>query len=193
MKPAGGRFFAEMTKISTEKQMSISMSNDIRAVVPTITYRNTTAMVEWLCDTFGFRRQLIVKGEMGEVKHAELAFGESMIIVDAVEHSPFEKLVVHPDQIGGVETQTCYLIVHDVEAHYAKVKAKNAEIICGIRVENSGGQGYACRDPEGQLWMFGTYDPRQAQASCSRAGSERTGLRRRSTLLPLVVSVLVLV
>src|SRR5262245_26427663 len=182
-----------MNEVGMRSKTFANVSNDVAAVVPTITYRNTTAMVEWLCDTFGFRTQLIVKGENGEVKHAELTFGESMIMVGAVQHSPFEKLVVHPDQIGGVETQTCYLIVADVEAHYAKVKAKNAEIIFGIRVENSGGHGYACRDPEGHLWMFGTYDPRQAQASCSRAGSERTGLRRRSTLLPLVVSVLVLV
>jgi uncharacterized glyoxalase superfamily protein PhnB len=192
MKPAGGRFFAEMTEINIEKQMSISKSNDIRAVVPTITYRNTTAMVEWLCDTFGFRRQLIVKGENGEVKHAELTFGECMIMVEAVQHSPFEKLVVHPDQIGGVETQTCYLIVADVEAYCAKVKAKNAEIIFGVKAENGGGQGYACRDPEGHLWMFGTYDPRQDQTPRIRNGPEQIGFRKGKSLLPLVLSALVL-
>ena len=181
-----------MTELRVEKQVSISMSNHTRAVVPTITYRNTTAMVEWLCDTFDFRRQLIVKGEHGEVKHAELTFGESMIMVGAVQHSPFEKLVVHPDQIGGVETQTCYLIVDDVEAHYAKVKAKNAEIIFGVRVENCGGQGYACRDPEGHLWMFGTYDPRQDQAPRLRGVPIQTGPSRKRSLLPLVLSGLVL-
>jgi uncharacterized glyoxalase superfamily protein PhnB len=182
-----------MTEMSIEKQMSISKSNDIRAVVPTITYRNTTAMVEWLCDTFGFRRQFIVKGENGEVKHAELTFGESMIMVEAVQHSPFEKLVVHPDQIGGVETQTCYLTVADVEAYCAKVKAKNAEIIFGVKVENGGGQGYACRDPEGHLWMFGTYDPRQDQTPRTRNGPEQIGFRKGKSLLPLVLSALVLV
>src|SRR5215467_11320146 len=176
-----------MTEFSVEKQVSISMSNPTRAVVPTITYRNTTAMVEWLCDTFDFRRQLIVKGEHGEVKHAELTFGESMVMVGAVQHSPFERLVVHPDQIGGVETQTCYLIVDDVEAHYAKAKAKNAEIIFGVRGEN-GGQGYACRDPEGHLWMFGTYDPRQDQSPSSRSVPIRIGSSKKKSALPLVLS-----
>jgi len=175
-----------------ERQMSTGMSNDIRAVVPTITYRNTTAMVEWLCDTFGFRRQLVVKGDSGEIKHAELTFGESMIIVGAVQNSPFEKLVVHPDQIGGVETQTCYLIVPNVEAHYAKVKAKNAEIIFEVEVEDCGGQGYACRDPEGHLWMFGTYDPRPDQSLGARGNREQLRSRKGKSLLPLVLSVLLL-
>src|SRR5262245_55618650 len=197
MKPAGRRFFAEITEVSIEKQVSISMSNRTQAIVPTIPYRNTAAMVEWLCDTFDFRKRLIVKDEHGEVKHAELTFGESMIMVGAVEHSPFERLVIHPDQIGGVETQTCYLIVDDVEAHYAKVKAKNAEIIFGVRVENCGGQGYACGDPEGHLWMFGTYDPRQEQPARPRSvpiqiGSSQIGSSKKKSLLPLVLSGLVL-
>src|SRR5262245_26833915 len=127
------------TEVGIETQTSIRMSNDIRAVVPTITYRNTTSMVDWLCDTFGFRRQLVVKGENGEVEHAELTFGESIIMVVSLQHSPFEKLVVHPDQIGGAETQICYLVVADVEAHYTRAKAKNAEIVLGVQVENCGG------------------------------------------------------
>ena len=150
------------TEAGVEEQMSIGISNDIRAVVPTMPYRNTTAMVDWLCDAFGFQKQVIVKGEDEKIKHAELTFGESMIMVVGVQDSPFEKLVVHPDQVGGVETQTCYLIVADVEAHFASAKAKGAEIIFSVRVENHGGRGYACRDPEGHMWMFGTYDPRRA-------------------------------
>jgi uncharacterized glyoxalase superfamily protein PhnB len=137
------------------------MLNDIRAVVPTMPYHNTVAMVEWLCDAFGFQRRFIVKGEDGTIKHAELTFGESMIMVVPVQDTPFEKLIVHPSQLGGVETQTCYLVVNDVDAHYVKAKAKGAEIIFAVRVEDRGGRGYACRDPEGHMWMFGTYDPRR--------------------------------
>jgi uncharacterized glyoxalase superfamily protein PhnB len=137
------------------------MLNDIRAVVPTMPYHNTAAMVEWLCDAFGFQRRFIVKGEDGTIKHAELTFGESMIMVVPVQDTPFEKLIVHPNQLGGVETQTCYLVVADVDAHCIRAKAKGAEIIFGVRVEDRGGRGYACRDPEGHMWMFGTYDPRR--------------------------------
>ena len=170
--------------------MSISISNDIRAVVPTMPYRNTIAMVEWLCDAFGFQKQVIVKGEDEKIKHAELTFGESMIMVVGVQDSPFEKLVVHPDQVGGVETQTCYLVVADVEEHFARAKAKGAEIIFSVRVENHGGRGYACRDPEGHLWMFGTYDPRRSLFP--RRAPDPGTRRRRASLLPLLLSGLTL-
>ncbi|MFZ0847900.1 MAG: VOC family protein [Hyphomicrobiaceae bacterium] len=157
------------TEVGIKRKIFRGTSNDIMAVVPTIIYRDPTAMVEWLCGAFGFRRHLIAKGENGEVKHAELTFGESMINVISVQHSPFEKLVVQPDQIGGAETQTCYLIVADVEAHHARAKANNAEIIFDVNFEK-GGRGYACKDPEGHLWMFGTYNPRQGLAPTSSTG-----------------------
>src|SRR5262249_20955576 len=73
-----------------------------------------------------------------------------------------------------------------------KAKAKNAEIIFGVRVENSGGQGYACRDPEGHLWMFGTYDPRQDQSPRSRSVPSQIGSSKRKSVLPLVLSCLFL-
>ena len=178
------------TEAGVEEQMSIGISNDIRAVVPTMPYRNTTAMVDWLCDALGFQKQVIVKGEDEKIKHAELAFGESMIMVVGVQDSPFEKLVVHPDQVGGVETQTCYLIVADVEAHFARAKAKGAEIIFAVRVENHGGRGYACRDPEGHMWMFGTYDPRRSLFP--KRAPDPGAPRKRASVLPLLFSALTL-
>lgn len=168
------------TEVGIKRKIIHGTANDIMAVVPTIIYRDPTAMVEWLCDTFDFRRHHIVKAENGEVKHAELTFGESMITVISIQHSPFEKLVVHPDQMAGAETQTCYLIVPDVEAHHARAKANNAGIIFDVSFEQ-GGHGYVCKDPEGHLWMFGNYNPRQGLAptpsagpgqSCSGAGPE---------------------
>jgi uncharacterized glyoxalase superfamily protein PhnB len=148
-------------------------------------------MVEWLCDAFGFRKQLIVKGENSEVKHAELAFGESVIMVVPARDTPFEKVVVHPDQIGGVETQACYLVVADVEGHYAKASVKGAKIIFDIRVENHGGRAYACRDPEGHMWIFGTYDPRGSLARRPSDGSNRRRPSRLAALVPLLLSTLV--
>ena len=178
------------TEAGVEEQMSIGISNDIRAVVPTMPYRNTTAMVDWLCDALGFQRQVIVKGEDEKIKHAELTFGESMIMVVGVQDFPFEKLVVHPDQVGGVETQTCYLIVADVEAHFARAKAKGAEIIFAVSVENHGGRGYACRDPEGHMWMFGTYDPRRSLFP--KRAPDPGAPRKRASVLPLLFSALTL-
>src|SRR5215510_14974454 len=94
------------------------------------------------------RRAAMLRGKRGngEIKHAELAFGDSMIIVVPAQDAAFERFLVHPDQIGGVETQTCYLVVPDIDAHRARASAKGAEIIAGVGAKDSGGRTYASRD-----------------------------------------------
>ena len=50
-------------------------------------------------------------------------------------------------------------MVSDADAYYARAKASGAEIILEIQDDDFGGRSYACRDPEGHIWNFGTYDP----------------------------------
>jgi uncharacterized glyoxalase superfamily protein PhnB len=51
------------------------------------------------------------------------------------------------------------VIVADPDAHYAHARAAGAEIVQDIADQDYGGRGYLCRDPEGHLWWFGSYDP----------------------------------
>ena len=49
-------------------------------------------------------------------------------------------------------------------AHYERAKAAGAEIILDLADDRSQGRGYSCRDPEGHIWNFGTYDPWKRQS-----------------------------
>jgi uncharacterized glyoxalase superfamily protein PhnB len=71
----------------------------------------------------------------------------------------FGRWVTPPRDTGGVGTQSAYVIVEDADAHYARAKAAGAEIVMEIEDQDYGGRLYSCRDPEGHLWNFGTYDP----------------------------------
>jgi uncharacterized glyoxalase superfamily protein PhnB len=66
---------------------------------------------------------------------------------------------MHPDEIGGAETQSVSLIVSDADAVYARVKAAGTEILFDIKDQHYGGRGFTCRDLEGRIWNVGTYDP----------------------------------
>jgi len=68
-----------------------------------------------------------------------------------------------PDEIGGAETQSAYVIVSDADLVYARAKAANAEIVRDIGNEDYGGRGFSWRDLEGHLWSIGTYDPWEPQ------------------------------
>jgi uncharacterized glyoxalase superfamily protein PhnB len=71
----------------------------------------------------------------------------------------FGRLMKQPDQIGGFETQSAYVVVADADAIYARAIAAGAQIVIDIKDEDYGGRGFTCRDPEGHIWSFGTYDP----------------------------------
>ena len=128
-------------------------------VIPCLRYRDAPAAINWLCRVFGFERQLVVPNPDGTIAHSQLRLGGGMIMLGSVVDSPFGRLMRQPDEIGGAETQSAYVIVPDADVVYARVKAAKAEIVLDIKDEDYGGRGFSCRDLEGHLWTIGTYDP----------------------------------
>jgi uncharacterized glyoxalase superfamily protein PhnB len=141
--------------------MSSLAKNTRAAVIPCLRYRDAPAAIEWLCATFGFEKHLIVPNEDGTIAHAQLSFGNGMIMLGSVlkDETPFGRLMKQPDEIGGAETQSAYLIVADADIAYARAKSAGAKIVLEIKDEDYGGRGFSCLDLEGHLWNFGTYDP----------------------------------
>jgi uncharacterized glyoxalase superfamily protein PhnB len=130
-------------------------------IIPGMRYRNAPAAIEWLCKAFGFEKQLVVPGPNGTIAHAQLTFGNGMIMLGSGHDNEYGRLIKQPDEIGGAETQAAYVIVPDADAHYARAKAAGAEIVIDIKDQSYGGRGYTCRDLEGHIWNFGTYNPWQ--------------------------------
>jgi len=141
--------------------MSSLAKNTKANVIPCLRYRNAPAAIEWLCATFGFEKQAVYPNPDGTIAHAQLTFGNGMIMLGSVlkHESEWGRMIKQPDEIGGAETQSPYVIVSDADVIYARAKAAGAEIVIEIKDEDYGGRGFSCRDPEGHLWNFGTYDP----------------------------------
>jgi len=137
-------------------------------VVPVIRYRNLPAAINWLCTAFGFEKHRITADSSGTIIFAQLTFGPTMIMVGPVRDSAFDRFLKQPDEIGGAETQVCYFRIADAHAHCARAKAAGAQIVFDIEDRGNGGRSYSCRDIEGRLWNFGTYDPWQRQAMVAR-------------------------
>jgi uncharacterized glyoxalase superfamily protein PhnB len=139
-----------------------TLAKDTRAtLIPCLRYRDASGAIEWLCRAFGFEKHLVVPNEDGTIAHAQLTFGNGMIMLGSVlkVETEFGRLMKQPDEIGGFETQSAYVVVSDADAVYARAKAAGAEIVIEIKDEDYGGRGFSCRDLEGRLWNFGTYDP----------------------------------
>lgn len=128
-------------------------------VIPCLRYRNAVAAIEWLCETFGFEKSLVVPGDGDEIAHAQLTHGGGMVMLGSATDTEFGRLMKQPDEIGGAETQTAYVVVSDADAIYERAKAAGAKIAIEVRDEDYGGRGFSCYDLEGHLWNFGTYNP----------------------------------
>jgi uncharacterized glyoxalase superfamily protein PhnB len=133
----------------------------ISTVIPAMRCRDAPAAIEWLCQAFGFEKHLVVLGENGDIAHAQLTFGNGMIMLGSARDDAFGRWIKPPQEVGGAGTQSAYIIVDDADAHYARAKAAGAEIVMEVADQDYGGRLYCCRDPEGHLWSFGTYDPWQ--------------------------------
>ena len=129
------------------------------SIIPTMQYKNAGMAIDWLCKAFGFEKHLIVEGENNTIRHAQLTFGNSMIMMSSENENEYGKLVNTPENLNGNNTQASYIVVERIDEHYERAVAAGAKILIAIRDEEYGGRGYTSKDIEGYLWSFGSYNP----------------------------------
>ncbi|MCA8954851.1 MAG: VOC family protein [Planctomycetes bacterium] len=128
-------------------------------IIPSLTYRDAPAAIEWLGAAFGFSPHLVVPGEGGTIEHAQLTFGRGMIMLGSAKDNPFGAIQRPPASPDATVTQSLYVLVDDVDRHCARAAAAGAHIVMQPEDQPYGGRLYLCRDVEGHLWCFGSYDP----------------------------------
>src|SRR5690242_19878325 len=88
-------------------------------IVPAMRYRDAPAAIEWLCRAFGFEKHLVVPGPENSVAHAQLSFGNGMIMLGSTSReNEYGRWIKQPAEINGKVTQSAYVIVKDADAHY---------------------------------------------------------------------------
>ena len=127
-------------------------------IVPSLRYRDAPAAIEYVCEKFGFTKRLVIPGPDGTIRHAQLTLGDGMIMLGSAQNRDFGPLVKTPQELGA-NTQSAYVIVPEIDAHYEHAKSAGAEIVLEIQDASYGGRLYFALDPEGNLWHFGSYDP----------------------------------
>ena len=127
-------------------------------LIPSLRYKDAPAAIAWLEQTFGFERHAVYDGPDGTVAHAELRFGNGLVMLgSASNESPLRHLYVTPAEIDGRVTSPLYLIVKDCEQAYTRALAAKAEVMMEIKTMEYGGKAFTVRDPEGYLWSVGAY------------------------------------
>lgn len=129
-------------------------------IIPGLRYKDAPAMIEWLEKAFGFEKHLVVEGENNTIEHAQLTLGNSMIMLGSEKHQrDYDQLFKTPPNLDGFNTMALYVIVEEIDQHYEHSREAGAEIVLELEDQDYGGKLYTCRDPEGYIWNFGSYDP----------------------------------
>ena len=127
-----------------------------------LVYRDAAAMIDWLCDAFGFDIRLKIEGEGGRIEHSELTYGDDGLIMVCSERLGadvrFGVQMLSPLTAVG-NTQSLMLYVDDVDAHCATARARGAKIVDEPVVHDYGedywsDRRYGASDPEGHLWWI---------------------------------------
>ena len=128
-------------------------------MIPTIRYADAPAAIDFLTRAFGFEATLVVQ-EGDVVYHAQLVLGSGMVMLGSGtdDQEGFGSFVTTqgPEVKAGASV---YVVVDDVEGHAARAEAEGAEILMPPEAQEYGGSVYTCRDPQGGVWSFGSYDP----------------------------------
>jgi uncharacterized glyoxalase superfamily protein PhnB len=119
-------------------------------VFPTLGYDDAPAAIDFLVDAFGAERFAVYAGEQGQIHHAELRFGNGLVMLGSAGG---EIAATHGGG-GGI-----YIVVDDPAAHAKRARAAGAEITRELHDTDYGSRDYSARDPEGNAWHFGTYQP----------------------------------
>jgi uncharacterized glyoxalase superfamily protein PhnB len=122
----------------------------MQRIYPVLKYDDAHAAIDFLERAFGFERGQVHEGDGGKIVHAELSFGDDVVGLSStgVGNPVFEQ---------GAGKTTVYVAVDEVDSLHDRAKSAGAEILMAPEDQDYGSRDFAARDPEGNIWSFGTY------------------------------------
>ena len=126
------------------------VNQDAPTVYPTLRYDDAPAAIRFLTETLGLVAGDVHTGPDGRVEHAVLGWGNGMIMISSRRAG---------DDAFDTGRAVLYLVVEDPDAHHDRAVAAGAEVVMPLTDQSYGSREFAVRDPEGNRWSFGTYQP----------------------------------
>ncbi|GAA0733373.1 VOC family protein [Dactylosporangium roseum] len=118
-------------------------------VWPTLRATDARGLIRFLVDVFGFE-ETVVHGDGDVVEHAQLSWplGGGIMLGSDREGTVWS---LRPGTFG------CYVVCDNPDELHSRAKTAGTEIIEELHDTDYGSRSFSVRDPEGNLWSFGTY------------------------------------
>jgi uncharacterized glyoxalase superfamily protein PhnB len=122
-------------------------------IYPSLRYHDASAAIDWLTEAFGFAEKEVHADDEGVIRHAELS-GFGGIVMLGTEPEGGDPLWGEHAGQGWL-----YLSTEDPDALHDRAVAAGAQIVRELQDTDYGSRDFSARDPEGNVWSFGTYAP----------------------------------
>jgi uncharacterized glyoxalase superfamily protein PhnB len=122
--------------------------NPMPRIAPYLLYNDVSRALDWFGNAFGFRERMRITRPDGSVQHAEMDVADDGVILmgSCANYR-------NPKQLGA-NTQSLYVRVDDVDAHFARARTAGARIMEEPADQEYGDRRYAAEDLEGHHWYF---------------------------------------
>lgn len=124
------------------------------SVWPLLTYTDAPAAIDFLTTAFGFEKGVVITAESDPsvVVHCEMWWppgGGIMLGTAGKDDTAFGQRRPGNDAV--------YLVTDDPDGLFQMASEAGAGVVNQLADEDYGSRGFTVRDPEGNLWSFGTY------------------------------------
>ena len=121
---------------------------------PCLTYTDAPAAAAWLERAFGLllTASYAREGDPSVIEHAEMRWplgGGIMFGTAGKDDGAFGS--------RAPGTSAVYVVCEDPDDLFARASAAGAEVVMGLTDTDYGSRDFSVRDPEGNVWSFGTY------------------------------------
>ena len=145
------------------------------SVIPYLHIKGAAQALEFYKSAFGAKEVVRMPGPGGQVMHAELKIGDSMIMLSD-EHPQMGAL--GPQSVGGTPV-TLHLYVENVDAVVRKAVAAGATLDQPVKDQFYGDRSGSLTDPFGHKWHVATHvedvSPEDLKVRAAAAMSQSAG------------------
>jgi len=129
--------------------MTTDVPTEYPALCPYLYYVDLPAAIDFLDQAFGFRERFKEVRQDGSLGHVEMELGDAVLMMGSPPG------VKSPQQLGQSNVGM-YVMVDDVDAHFARAKAAAADVEGDPVDQPYGVRSYGVKDLEGHQWWFVT-------------------------------------
>jgi PhnB protein len=127
------------------------------AVIPHIMVDDAVAAIDFYQRAFGAREDFRIDSPGGGVLHAEIAIGQSALMLgDASAEEAENASFAAPTSLGGTSV-TLHVFVPDVDSLVERAEAAGAKVLKPPTDMFHGDRTAILEDPSGHLWVFLTH------------------------------------